>query len=340
MYAQRLTGPPSTTVAEAVTALQAIQAQSAPAARLAIRARTRGLVAADVDASIAGREIVRTWLMRGTLHLVPASDVRWLVELYRPILLAAGMRRRLQLGLDDQLCREALPVIEAALRGGPPLTRAELLDRLAAKGIRLDPKTQAPIHLIAHAAHHGLVVRGPDRGARDEPTYVHLDEWVPAADPPDDPVTELATTYLDGHGPADEPDFRAWSGLPAAQTKAAWVNLSSADLRKADSRCSDASPAPTPARLLGHFDEYLLGYRGRDLILDPAYANRIHAGGGMIQPAIVVDGRVAGTWKTERQRGTVTVALDPFEPLPARVRKELDTEAEDVVRFLQESAGG
>src|SRR5688572_27525982 len=92
MRAQRLTGRQPKTVADAIAALQAIQAQSPPATRLAIRARTAGLVADDVDASIAAREVVRTWLMRGTLHLVPALDVRWLVELYRPVLLAAGRR--------------------------------------------------------------------------------------------------------------------------------------------------------------------------------------------------------------------------------------------------------
>src|SRR5687768_3840384 len=133
MRAQCLSGAYPKTVAEAVTALLGIQAQSSPAARLAIRARTAGLVARDVDAAIADREIVRTWLMRGTLHLVPAADVHWLSALYRPVLLAAGRRRRRQLGLDDALCGKALPVIEAALRGGTPLTRAELLDRLAAK---------------------------------------------------------------------------------------------------------------------------------------------------------------------------------------------------------------
>ena len=88
-------------------------------------------------------------------------------------------------------------------------------------------------------------------------------------------------------------------------------------------------------RLLAHFDAYLLGYRGRELVLDPRYARRIQAGGGFIQPAVLVDGRVAGTWRQRRRgSGRLTVAVEPFGPLDRAVLPGLEAEAADVGRFL------
>ena len=91
-------------VAGAVAHLTAVQAQSTPAARLALRARVAGITAADVDRACADGAVVRTWLMRGTLHMVAAADVRWLVDLFGPANLKAGARRRKELGLTDKLC--------------------------------------------------------------------------------------------------------------------------------------------------------------------------------------------------------------------------------------------
>src|SRR5919107_4320262 len=87
-------------------------------------------------------------------------------------------------------------------------------------------------------------------------------------------------------------------------------------------------------RLLGRFDDYLLGWRGRDLILDPRFASRIQAGGGWIHPAVVVDGRVAGTWRSRRAGGRLEVAVEPFGRLPAGARPGLGAEAAALGRFL------
>ena len=87
-------------------------------------------------------------------------------------------------------------------------------------------------------------------------------------------------------------------------------------------------------RLLGRFDDYLLGWRGRELVLDPRFASRIQAGGGWVHPAVVVDGRVAGTWRSRRAGGRLEVAVEPFGRLPAGARPGLEAEAADLGRFL------
>jgi hypothetical protein len=208
--AQRLAGERPARVTTAVAAVTAVPAQSTPAARLAVRCRADGATAATVDRACARGSLVRTWAMRGTLHVLAAADVRWVVALLGPIFAAAGRRRRLQLGLDDATSERALSAIRAALAGSAPLTRADLVARVVDDGIAVDVDTQAPAHLVAYAAMRGLICRGPDL-ARDEPTYVLLDEWVPGDAPRDgdDALAELARRYLAGHAPAADRDLAA-----------------------------------------------------------------------------------------------------------------------------------
>lgn len=325
-------------VATAVRRIVAVQAQSTPAARLAVRSRTTGLTRDDVDGACRDGTLVRTWAMRGTLHMLAAEDVRWIIALLGPHFTRTGKRRRDQLGLDPDTCRRGLAAIERVLEGSRPLTRAELMAGVSAEGVVIDRTDQAPAHLVRYAATQGLICRGPEVGA-DEPTYVLLDEWVAPAPPVerDEALARLARRYLAGHGPAAAADLATWSGLPMSDARAAlelidgelvdvdvagipMVALPSAGVRP----CHDAPP-----RLLGRFDGYLLGYRTRELILDPAYATRI-LDGGMIQAAVVVAGRVVGTWRQERRE----LAVRPFTTLPRGSRRAIRGEASDIARFL------
>lgn len=344
LRAQLLAGAAATDVREVATRLGGVQAQATPAARLAVRARTSGLTRHDVD---RGTEqppaVVRTWAMRGTLHMVPAADARWIVELLGSRFIKAGERRRRQLGLDDDTCRRGADAIERALTGSPPLRRAQLVERLAGAGVPLDAKSQAPAHLVAYAAMRGVICRGPEV-EHDDPTYVLLDTWVGASPSwdRDHALRELARRYLTGHGPATVIDFATWSGLPAADARKAFaqlvdelVEVSAAGQRMvALAGAALAPPTSGPPRLLGPFDPYLLGYRGRDLILDQAHRKRIHAGGGMIQPAVLVGGRVLGTWRLRRGGQQTAVVAEPFTTLPTGSREGLRAEADDIGRFL------
>jgi hypothetical protein len=347
MAAQRLTGRRPRAVAEVVRAVGGLQAQDTPASRLAVRPRSTGLDEAAVRrACNQDRSVVRTWAMRGTLHLVAAVDVGWLVALLGPVFVAADRRRRLQLGLDDDLCERALAALPAVLAAGP-LSRADLVRGLAAEGVRIDPSGQAPAHLVGYAAMRGLVCRGPDLDG-DQASYVLLEDWVGggAGRPPgpDNALAELARRYLGGHGPAGPEDLAAWSGLPVGRARRAF-ELVAGELRELEVdghrlwTPADAPAAPTPAgdpvvRLLGRFDDFLLGWRGRDLILDARFARRV-AAGGWVHPVVVVDGRVAGTWRARRAGGRLEVAVEPFAGrLPRRARPGLEAEAADLGRFL------
>jgi len=341
--AQVLTGLRPADPVEAVRRVGALQAQDPRALRLAIRARTTGVDAPAVQRALAepGRLVV-TWLMRGTLHAVPAGDVRWLLALLRPAR-SSGRTRRLALGLDDHLLDTALPIAVELLAAGP-LTRSELADRLRAAGVPLGPG-QAPAHLLSVAAREGLVCRGPDRDG--EPTYVRLSDWLAGAEPVepverDDALARLARRYLTGHGPAGAADLAAWSGLPLRDARTGLGALAAAGevegVRIGGAPAywlpGEPSPEDRTVRLVPAFDEYLLGYRGRALALDAAHAHRIQAGGGIVHPAVLLGGRIIGTWRQRRGDGGLIVAVEPFRRLPRGTRAALAAEAADIGRFL------
>ncbi len=343
LRSQRLSGPPETAVARLVGSLGAIQSQDPVAAALAVRARTSGLDAAAVDrARDEERSVVWTWALRGTLQLVAAEDVGWMLGLLGPIFAAAGRRRRIALGLTDDLCERSLAQLPAILAERGPLERGEIVERLAARGVTIDAAGQAPAHLLAYAALRGVVCR---IGPAAAPRYASLEAWLgraPAARDPDDALAELARRHLGAHGPATADDLAAWSGIGLRRARRA-LGLLTGELRPVQTATGAAwmlagsSPRSPPRRrphvaLLGHFDPYLLGYADRDLVLDRRFAARIQAGGGFVQPAMLADGRVVGTWRRP-SRGT-RLELQPFAALPEEVRARFDREAADVTRFL------
>jgi hypothetical protein len=193
-----------------------LQAQDVRACRLQVHNRTVGRERSDVDEAVAQRQVIRTWAMRGTLHMLAAEDVGWIVGLLGPYFAKRLAGRRHQLGLDDTTADRGRDALHTVLTNETPLTRAEVVARLAGHGLSLDPKSQAPAHLMAYAAMTGLVHRGPD-AAKDEPTY----ELAPTAQPlpAEEALARLATRYLAGYGPATEADLAAWSGLPLGQAR-------------------------------------------------------------------------------------------------------------------------
>jgi len=334
-----------TSVRQVVKDLCGAQAQDASAAALAVRARCAGIVASDVeDARVQERSVVRTWCMRGTLHLLATEDLGWLLSLLGPVFVRSGRRRRTELGLDEDTCKRGVRVIRDALTNRGPLTRAEIAGQLAARRIRT--AGQATVHLIGLAALEGVICYGPNHGR--EPTYVALADWIgqlPALSQ-EKALAELARRYLMAYGPATPEDLAAWSGLPLGEVRAAWQQITaqlievkigdySAWMLKTRARWLDRTPARRPiVRLLPSYDTYLLGYRSRDLALAPKHAKRIHPGGGLLRPALLADGKVIGAWNIQRRRDRVDVMVKPFEDLTPNAQRELEVEVKDLAHFL------
>jgi hypothetical protein len=353
LRSQSLAGGRPHDVAAAVRQVGALQAQATSAARLAVRARSIGLDALAVtEACNEDRSVVRTWAMRGTLHMVPAEDVRWLVALLGPDFAVRSRRRRHQLGLDDETCARGLRAVGEVLRAAGPLPRDEIVRRIAELGVVVDPASQARPHLLGYAAMQGLLCRGPDL-PDDEPTYALLDDWVTAAPGLDDLAGEpalaaLARRHVRGHGPAGPRDLAAWAGITLARAKLGF-ELIAGELQEvevagepawlpSDADLAGLDDGERCVRLLPAFDAYLLGYASRDSFLAPEHARRIQAGGGMIRSSLVVDGQVAGTWRQQRRKGGVEIIIEPFAPLPRWAQTALEAEVSDIGRFLRTRA--
>src|SRR6266480_5275990 len=335
-------------VARVVKEVCGIQAQDTSAATLAVRSRSVGLVVTDVEqARVHDRSIIRTWGPRGTLHLLASDDIGWLLPLLGHVFVAGDRRRREELGLSEDICVRSMRIIRNVLAEQGPLTRIELMEHLATNGIRLEG--QARPHLLARAALEGLICLGPDRGA--EPTYVLLKDWIDQeltghSLSEDAAYAELTRRYLSAYGPATPGDQAAWSGLPLSKTRAAWqriedelMEVETADSRawmlKMDEEWLVELPADIPiVHLLPRFDIYLLGYQKRDLAVQPQYAKRINAGGGIVHPTVLVNGLAVGTWKSKREKNQLVAMVEPFERLASEIYEGIEAEIEDIARFL------
>lgn len=348
MRAQRLipyaTGA-ATSVAQLVQELGGIQAQDVQAARLAVRPRGGRLTLAEVEqAQVEERSVVRTWGPRGTLHMLATDDLGWLLPVIGPVFIAGMQRRRAELGLDEEICTRGIKALRELLVGQGPLTKAEIAEQLERCGIHTEG--QATIHLICLAALESVLCLGPERSAKS--TYVLLSDWVslgPAL-APETAYAQLALRYLGAYGPATPEDMATWSGLPMSRIRTAWrviadqllevqIENQPAWMLKIHKARLDEPPMYTSAtRLLPAFDIYLLGYKKRELLVPPQYTKRVNAGGGMLKPVLLVDGRVAGIWKSTRKKNQLEISVEPFEQLAPQARTEIEAEAAELARFL------
>ncbi|MFW5943335.1 MAG: winged helix DNA-binding domain-containing protein [Chloroflexota bacterium] len=358
LQAQRLQpGTETQDVTRLVHHLCGIQAQDRPAAEKAPQPRTRGVTVDHLRAALEEeRSLIRTWLMRGTLHMVTTEDAAWLLPLLGPRFVRKGSRRRRQLGLDEAVWERAVPAIRNILGGHGPLTRPALAQHLANRDIPTEG--QAIAHLVARAALEGLICFGPDT-ADGEHTYVLLQEWVDIDLAPPGEVddaqahAELVRRYVQAYGPVGPRDFASWSGLGLRETRAAFERVSDELLAieagdeplyllPAQRAWLAAPPPDGPVvRLLPAFDPYLLGYRDRDLIVAPAFARRVHPGGGMIRATVLLDGKAAATWRWQREGEGRTLVAHPFQTLEPPAIDALERAAVALGRYmgLQPPAG-
>ncbi|MEO7885828.1 winged helix DNA-binding domain-containing protein [Polaromonas sp.] len=312
---------------QAVQWFGAVQAQEYAHARWAVGSRFAADVAitdAAIEKALAQRKVVRSWVLRGTLHLTAAADLRWLLALAAPVLLTRTAAVYREVGLDDAAFRTILPAIRQCLQGGRQLTRVELFAALAQR--RIETKGQRGGRILYRAAQTGLICLGDPHGKQAR--YALLDEWLPTepALPREDALLKLAQRYFTSHGPATLADFTWWSGLAAGEARAA-LEMAGPGLAHAlfaggtvwwSKRMPVvAQPALKPAlHLLAGFDEYVLGYTDRQAIMDTAHAGKLMTPNGLFRPALLLGGRVAGTWQAELKKGALSIHTTPFATLP------------------------
>lgn len=334
LAAQRIAGPGMATVAEAAGWLTAMQAQDQYGILTSVALRTAAGTRDGVLAAFDTGEIVKSWPMRGTLHVVPAGDLPWMLRVTAPRVVRTAATRHAALGLDAAMLDRARELTVSALSGGRRLRRDDLFAAWNAGGVATDG--QRAYHTLWHLAQTGTVCFGPTCGG--DQLLVLVDEWIGSPRRPDrdEALGELASRYFRGHGPATVADFTRWTGLVAADVRTALAiagpGLARLELDGTeylmDERTPDLLDACRPdARgvfLLPGFDEYVIGYGDRGAMLPAEFAQRIVPGGnGVFRPTVVADGQVVGTWRAAGRGAARTVEATPFTSFTDRVARAI-----------------
>jgi len=335
---------------EVVGAVGGLQAQMASSAELAAWARVDGLRPDELDEELwEHRSLVKTWAMRGTLHLLPAREYglwQTALDTYDHYLKGAWLRG-FNITAEE---RDLLLDTVREVLGGEGMTRDELTEAVAvasglpALGEKLSDSWGA---YLKPASFRGSLCFGPNRGRNV--TFVSPAAWIGAAPgpAPEEALAEVTRRYLGAYGPATAAEYSRWWGprrpaqatryLRALDEEAVEVNVAGEPhwaLATQVAEIAGTAPSGT-VRLLPAFDPYVIG-SARDVpaILAPEYKARVHRPQGWISPVLLVDGRIEGVWSHERARGQLSVTVEPFGEVVGAVREGAEAEAEHLAAFF------
>ena len=337
-----------TTAEQVVSWFAAMQAQDLASVKWSLGIRLPELTETDIDEAFERGDILRTWPMRGTIHLIPSRDARWMLEATGTRQLKGVEKRWDYLGLDRATVERAGEVLAGALADGGRLTRAQAATALNEAGI--ETSSQRLYHLLWHTSQIGITCIGPT--IDKEQTFVLLDDWAPDQRElsGEDAITELAWSYIRSHGPVPATDFAGWAGIPVTQARKAFaandgraVTVESdfgelwlaTDLLERAGEVADRDTGAPDVWALPGFDEFMLGYKDRRAFLDDGHLDLVVPGSnGMFRSTVVVSGAVVGVWKRTISKTKVKVDVEPFKKLTKAQYSDLVLSLERYGRYL------
>ncbi len=336
---QYITHPFTGTAPELARHLCAMQAQDYAAAKWALGLRKPGFTDEMADAEFTGKTLIRTYSLRGTLHIMHPADVRWIISLARDRYITTNAALHRKDGLDEKTFAKSNAIIRQALAEGAELTRDELKTLLEKK--KIDCAQQRLNHILYRAGMDGILCFGKRRGKTF--TYALLDNYVPAGEtfPQEEALAMLAHRFVTGHGPATVQDLSWWSGYPLTACKAAFLTHKNT-LHKETIGVQEywmpahirESKPDTAVKLLSGFDEYYIGFKDKSLLLDKEFSSRMSPPNGLLPYIILVNGKVAGTWRRDIKKSSVGITYQPFRPLTTAQQKSLKTAEKTYCKFL------
>ena len=335
-----------------VSRICGLHAQVQSSAELTLWARVDGLDPGTVKQALwSERALVRTWAMRGTLHLLPAGELSMWVGaqgVIKPRYELASWRKTF--GMTSPEAVAVLDAIRDAL-AGEPLTRDELADAVAdALGdARLGEAVRGSFGTMPKlAAFRGDVAFAPPKGPKVR--FTRPDRWLDAdwaPDPARPAIAEVIRRHLAAYGPASRETFARWFGMPSAAQagkliaalgdEVAQVNVEGFEgwLLRADVEAAAAARPAGVVSLLPAFDQYVVAApREETPVLAAADKDRVYRRQGWLSPVLLVDGRIAGVWRHEARHGEVNVAIEPFGDVGDDVRAGAEREAARLAEYL------
>lgn len=324
---------PKKDLAAVVSDIGGMQAQVMSAAELQIAVRVDCNVEDVRDALWKSRMLAKTWLMRGTLHLVSSDDL----PIYVGAMSALWKSQMRQSWLNYMQTTEAefwtiVDEVGAAL-DGQPVTREELIATVGeGKSEHIREMLRSGWGgMLKPAARKGLLCFGPNRG--QSVTFVRPERWLRSWRPieADKALATMARRYLRAYGPATKTDFARWWGAWPGVGKAAWsaleselatVSVEGANLQMLAKDIAELSKARIEHRvqLIPGFDPYILGHASRDHLFEKLFASRVSRTAGWISACVLLDGEVVGTWTHTLKNGVLEISVVPFKRLDRSVR--------------------
>lgn len=332
-----------------VTRLTGVQAQLMSAAELALWARIQGITPAVIEEQLwTNRQLVKSWAMRGTLHLLPTAQFGHLVAAWA----ATTMKRPPSYYTYHKVTSaELTAIIETVpqVLSATPITREQLADAVIEH--TGNPNLREVLlsgwgALLKSSARRGDICFGPNQG--QNVTFVRPDQWLgpwPSQEPAS-ALQEVARTFLTTYGPATLDEFARWWGIDTAQARKLFKSIAdellTVDIEGWQAQClasaltalTTAEP-PQTVRLLPYFDPYTVAIaRHSDYLLPPAQKHKVYRAQGWISPVVLVDGRISGVWehRIKRERTAVTITL--FTTVAPAIHAAIAAEAEHLGQFL------
>lgn len=324
---------------EIVSWMGAMQAQDFNMVKWAIGLRLNKATEKNIEAAINSGEILRTHVMRPTWHFVSCDDIYWLLDLTAPKLKASLKGRHKQLELTESVLKKSNKIIQKVLDEKKFGTRKELVTQLNKAKIPTDENRAS--HIFLNAELNKIICSGKMKGK--ENTYALLSERVnePKSFNKQNALAMLATKYFKSHSPATLRDFVWWSGLNITDAKSGLEmikkDLFSEKINEEEywlyNSFSISKKIKDSVFLLPAFDEFLISYKDRSASIINEHASKAFSKNGIFWPTIVVNGKVAGTWKRQIQKEKVLITIDLFD-LKNKLNKDLLKKESDKFGFF------
>lgn len=327
-----------------------MQAQLMSAAEMQLWARRHDLTRSDVHSALwKNRALVKTSLMRQTLHLIPAADFSIYISALKRSRVEALRRNMSRFGIAPKETDAMTKSIVDALRSGP-MTQPELMEQIipkVGKKLRKYIELAWSIQVFRLALVEGLICYGPERGKKA--TFVRVDQWLPEQRAVDEHEAKqiLLRRYLRAYGPATLQDFSKWAGLPMQEARAVWQSLEEELVevniedkkgwlhREDYGQLVNNSCDDLVLRLLPHFDPYLLGHADKNHLVNAQNYKRVYRNQGWISPVVLLNGRIIGVWSCARRGKQLYMEIEPFEKFPKTIHARIEEEAASLGDFLE-----
>ena len=337
---------------EIVTRTGGIQAQVMSAAELALFTRVEGLSPQDIRSALwQDRSLIKTWAMRGTLHLLSASELPLYVAARDWHSTSAWSNYFAEFDLTTPAQQESfLSAVPHVLEQGP-MTRQQLADAVAkhtgiaqVRNLIAEGNWGSP---LKPSAYRGDLCFGPNQG--QNVTFVNPKTWVGSWQPiePELALKQFVRLYLQAYGPATPEDFARWWGGKITQAKKLFKSMKDelAEVEvegwQAFALRSTLEPLQSLAaaetiHFLPLFDAYTLGLgRGIEPLLSQAYKNLVFRPQGWISAVVLLNGSIQGVWQHTVRRLQTVVKVRLFSPPTAPIRKGIEAEAERLGDFFK-----